>query len=522
MLENLRTNKRNFLTIAFVLAIGFVFAVNFGPGSLSKGGGFGGGGTSHVASVNGTAIAAGEFERQYERRLQLLQGQLGGAFTRDIAQQLGVPKIALDDVVHRELLAQEAERRGVVVTDEEISQAVHSDPGFHEGGRFSFPLYQKTVGRTYGSTGRYEDLLRRDLLASKMQTLILSAVKVSDAEVKTAWQAEADRLELAFVRFPAAAAAKQVQVTDAEVKDFAAKNAERIDRFYDENAGRFDQPKRVRARHILARAATGADAEAEAAKRKIEAAAERVKKGEDFAKVAGELSEDENTKGRGGDLGFVTENLVEKPFADAAFALEQGKVSDPVRTSTGWHLIQVDEVVPAKKVSKEDARPEIARELLVQDRAQTLARERAQAALAAAKGGKSLVDLFPAGGAKQVTFGGEPITVQETGSFAASTPTIPNLGAAPKLLADTVSAKAGTLLPEVYDAAGGAVVALVKARDLPDAARFDEQKSPVETRLRNRKETQVFTALLDQLRKDAKVEVNEQYFGRLAPAQAQN
>jgi peptidyl-prolyl cis-trans isomerase D len=520
MLENLRTNKRHFLTVAFVLAIGFVFAVNFGPGSLSKGSGFGGGGTSHVANVNGTAIAAGEFERQYERRLQLLQGQLGGAFTRDIAQQLGVPNIALDDVVHRELLAQEAERRGVVVTDEEISKAVHSDPGFHEGGRFSFPLYQKTVGRTYGSTGRYEDLLRRDLLAGKMQTLILSAVKVSDAEVKTAWQAEADRLELAFVRFPAAGAAKQVQVTDADVTAFAAKHGERIDRFYDENAGRFDQPKRVRARHVLARAAT--DADADAAKRRIEAAAERVKKGEDFAKVAGELSEDETTKGRGGDLGFVTENLVEKPFADAAFALEPGKVSDPVRTSTGWHLVQVDEVVPAKKVSKEDARPEIARELLVQDRAQALARERAQAALAAAKGGASLVDLFPAEGAKKVTFGGEPVTVQETGSFPASAASIPNLGAAPKLLADAIAAKAGTLLPQAYDVPGGVVVALVKARDLPDPARFDEQKSTVESRLRNRKETQVFTSLLDQLRKAANVEVNEAYFARLTPAQAQN
>ena len=520
MLENLRTNKRNFLTVAFVLAIGFVFAVNFGPGSLGQGGG-GGGSASHVASVNGTAISAGEFEREYERRLQLLQGQLGGAFSRDVAQQIGVPNIALDDVVHRELLAQEAERRGVVVTDAEISNAVHADPGFQEGGRFSFDLYRQTVGRTYGSTGRYEELLRRDLLASKMQTLILSAVKVSDAEVRTAWQAEADRVELAFVRFPAAGLEKELQLGDAEVKDFAAKNQERIDRFYDENAARFDQPKRVRVRHVLARVGPGADEDA--AKKKVQAAADRVKNGEDFAKVAGEVSDDENTKGRGGDLGFVTENLVEKPFADAAFGLEAGQVSDPVRTAAGFHLIQATEIVPAKKLSKEDARPEIARELLVKDRTQARARERAQAALAAAKGGKSLVDLFPAEAGKQVTFGGAPVTVQETGSFPASVDAIPNLGPAPELLADAVAAQPNTLLPKVYDAAGGAVIALVKARETPDASKFDAQKGPVEARLRNRKETQVFTAVLDQLRKDAKVEVNQAYFGRLAPQpEAQN
>lgn len=515
MLENLRTNKRNFLTVAFVLAIGFVFAVNFGPGSLSQGNGCGGGGVSHVASVNGTTIAAGEFERQYERRLQLLQGQLGGAFTREIAQQLGVANIALDDVVHRELLAQEAQRRGVAVSDAEISNAVQADPGFHEGGRFSFDLYQRTVGRTYGSTGRYEDLLRRDLLAGKMQTLILSAVKVSDAEVKSAWQSEADRLDLAFVRFPAAAA--EVKVGDAEVKDFAAKQGERVDRFHDENPARFDQPKRVQVRHVLARVASDEDA----AKRKIEAAAERVKKGEDFAKVAAEVSEDENTKARGGDLGFVTENLLEKPFADAAFRLEQGQVSDPVRTNAGWHLIQAVEVVPARKVSKEDARPEIARELLVADRAQAAARERAETALAAAKGGKSLTDLFPAEGSNQVTYGGEPVKAQETGTFSASVASIPNLGAAPTLLADAVAAKAGTVLPHVYDVPGGAVVAVVKTRELPDPAQFEAQRGPVESRLRNRKETQVFTAVLDQLRKDAKVEVNDAYFARLAPQQQQ-
>jgi peptidyl-prolyl cis-trans isomerase D len=518
MLENLRTNKRHFLTVAFVLAIGFVFAVNFGPGSLSKGKG---GGVSHVATVNGTAISAGDFERQYERRLQLLQGQLGGAFTREIAQQLGVAKIALDDVVHRELLAQAAERRGVAVADAEISTAVQTDPGFQEGGRFSFALYQKTVGRTYGTTGRYEDLLRRDLLAGKMQTLILSAVKVSDAEVKTAWQAEADRLDLAFVRFPSAGAAAGVKVSDAEVKDFAAKNGERIDRTYDESAARFDQPKRVQVRHVLARVASDADADADAAKRKIDAAAERVKKGEDFAKVAGELSDDENTKARGGDLGFVTENLVEKPFAEAAFRLEQGQVSDPVRTSAGWHLIQAVEIVPAKKVAKEDARPELARELLVRERAQAAARDRAQAALTAVKGGKSLADLFPSEGEKQVTFGGEPVTVQETGPFAASAPAIPNLGAAPSLVADAVAAKAGAVLPQVYDVPGGAVVAVVKTRELPDPSKFEAQRGTVETRLRNRKETQVFTALLDQLRKDAKVQVNDGYFARLAPQQQQ-
>ena len=64
---------------------------------------------------------------------------------------------------------------------------------------------------------------------------------------------------------------------------------------------------------------------------------------------------------------------VEKAFADAAFALEQGKVSAPVRTAAGWHLVRADQIVPAKKVSLEEARAILAPELILKDRAAALA-----------------------------------------------------------------------------------------------------------------------------------------------------
>ena len=86
----------------------------------------------------------------------------------------------------------------------------------------------------------------------------------------------------------------------------------------------------IHARHILV------DTEDEA--KEIQ---ERLKKGEDFATVAKEKSKDPNAEG--GDLGFFARGQMLKPFEDAAFALEVGKISDPVQTQFGWHIIKVEE-----------------------------------------------------------------------------------------------------------------------------------------------------------------------------------
>src|SRR4029077_19604399 len=77
------------------------------------------------------------------------------------------------------------------------------------------------------------------------------------------------------------------------------------------------------------------------AKKKIDDAKRRLEKGEDFAKVAKELSDDPGSKDRGGDLGFFGRNAMVKEFEDAAFQAEPHKVVGPVHSNFGYHLIEV-------------------------------------------------------------------------------------------------------------------------------------------------------------------------------------
>ncbi len=111
-----------------------------------------------------------------------------------------------------------------------------------------------------------------------------------------------------------------------------AVNPEAARKLYDETAKSIPAEEEVRARHILV------EDEAEAKK-----VAARVKGGEDFAKVAAEVSKDPGSKTDGGELGFFTKDRMVEPFAEAAFKMKPKDISDPVKSQFGWHVIQVEE-----------------------------------------------------------------------------------------------------------------------------------------------------------------------------------
>jgi peptidyl-prolyl cis-trans isomerase D len=511
MLDKLRANKGGLVTWIFLLAIIAVFILYFGPGSFSKGqGGCGATASTHAALVNGKPIPGAEFERQVGSLLRLYQQQTGQPVTREMAELLGVRKVALDNLVNRELVVQEAARRGMVVTDDEITRTVHETPAFQAGGQFQYALYERATRSSYGSAARYEALLREDLLHQKMLAALRETVKVSDAEIREAFEAERDRANVAYLRVPLAKVRASVRPSETELRSFAAGSAARIEQFYRENASRYDTRKRVRARHVLARVAPDAPAEAaEAARRRVEEAAERVRRGEDFGKVASEVSEDENTKARGGELGFLTEALLEKPFADAAFALGPGQISEPVRTTTGWHLVQVEEVIEPKTIPLDEVRLDIAREIFVNDRAAELAARLAREALAAARSGRR----------GPVSIGSEKVAWEESGSFSVRQAAfVPRLGAVPGLIEAARAASAGDVLPEVYATAEGPVVAAVVARERPDPAVFEAERTVLALRVSARKEQLVEQAWLETLRDGADVVVNEPLLAGLVQA----
>ena len=134
---------------------------------------------------------------------------------------------------------------------------------------------------------------------------------------------------------------------------------EAMHQVYDEAVKQIGDEKEVHARHILFRSPAGDDKAAKEAEDKVKAVIVRLKKGEDFAKVAGEVTEDPSGKANGGDLGFFTKEQMVPEFSDAAFKLEAGQISEPVKTQFGWHVIKVEEKRTKAAPKFEDVKPQI-------------------------------------------------------------------------------------------------------------------------------------------------------------------
>jgi peptidyl-prolyl cis-trans isomerase C len=128
---------------------------------------------------------------------------------------------------------------------------------------------------------------------------------------------------------------------------------------YEDAVKQMGEEKEVHARHILFRAVPGDEKAGKDAEDKAKAVIARLKKGEDFAKVANELTEDPSGKTSGGDLGYFSKEQMVPEFSDVAFKLENGQISEPVKTQFGWHVIKVEDKRNKPMPKFEDVKPQI-------------------------------------------------------------------------------------------------------------------------------------------------------------------
>lgn len=186
--------------------------------------------------------------------------------------------------------------------------------------------------------------------------------------------AEADKLdqtpafkrELDFIRKRVLMQAALEKATKAAMTDAALKQT------YEEAVKQQKPEEEVRARHILFRADPDNKEAAAAAEKKAKDVEARLKKGEDFAKLASELTEDPSGKQDGGDLGFFTKEQMVPEFATAAFAMKPGEVSQPVKTQFGWHVIKLEEKREKPVPTFDEVKPQIEQFLAQKAQADTV------------------------------------------------------------------------------------------------------------------------------------------------------
>lgn len=354
-----------------------------------------------AARVNGVEIPVNEFRRAYQQRRDQIRASQGENFNPDSINEAALKKRVLDQLVEEELLVQAAVEAGFTISDALLAARIHAIPDFNLDGEFSPERYKAILARQGMNTAQFEQRLRRSLLISQLVSGISNTVPVPSSATDNAIRLFDQSRDLRYVTVPVQSFVGKVEVTDEQVRNYYDSNLaqfiepeavrlaylelqlediskeitveeDALADFYEQRKGDLGKDEERRARHILFNLAEDApEEEVQATMARANDAIARIKAGEAFEDVAKELSEDPGSSSQGGDLGFFGKGLMVKPFEDAAFALDAGVLSEPVRSPFGVHVIEVTEIRAGEIPPLEEVRDQLKAEL-VEEQAKNL------------------------------------------------------------------------------------------------------------------------------------------------------
>jgi len=220
----------------------------------------------------------------------------------------------LDQLIEEKLIVAEAKRQGLTVTDAEVQKAVEQaldDAKQRLGGEAGFREQLAKENTTEAKLReKYRADLSRQLLAERLVSKMVPTKPVTPAEAELYFKNNRPK----FPRMPVELTLQVVQIPATPDSESMAKG-----------------------------------------RAKIEAARKRIVGGEKFAKVAGEVSDDPGSARSGGDLGFFGRGVMDASIEQVVFGLSPGKLSEPIRSPFGWHLVEVLERDTLKTIAGRDS-----------------------------------------------------------------------------------------------------------------------------------------------------------------------
>lgn len=376
---------------AIIVATIFAFIVTFRPQATSKTASLS---EACVARVRGRCIDPKDFNAAY----RVLMPSKSQALSR----RLNLKKVALDGLVERELLDDEARRLGISITDKEVTDQLYDgyirvsipaeDPrqaqtilqemyqsyaraGLLTGEQeqrllsardtaipvdfrdpktklFDMKVYERQVRNLSNrSTTEFREEQGRELLAAKVRDVIRDPVRIGEAEAWDEYQRRHTTATLTYVPVKEAWVARwAVDASPSDVDGWVKDHQSDFDKAFADRKTN-DDPKAGHFRHILVKLPYDAtDDEKATALAKLSWAVGRIKAGEPFAEVARDVSDDPGSAAMGGDVGDKTAGFV-TPFRVAADALKPGEsTAGAVETQFGYHYIMRDDPAQAPQV----------------------------------------------------------------------------------------------------------------------------------------------------------------------------
>ena len=387
MLRYLREQSGSWIIKIILGLIIIIFAFFFGVG------GFGPKNRGPVAMVNDQPITFSEYKKSYEAIVQQIRTRLGDSYNDKILEQLNVKKTALDSLIEEKLVAGASEKLKIKITDKELAHSVNEYPYFQNNGQFDFNKYKDILARNSMTPEMFEFSQRKSLTQQKVKKLLFDTITISDMEALQWHEYLNTKVSINYLKFDPAQYT-EIKPTQKELESYYDDNKDKyktdvklnveyllfspddykdqikatekeVKQYYEENSELYSVPEKIEARHILIKTEEDADDDKieDARKEALKIYDMAIDKKNDFSELAKKFSQGPSAS-NGGYLGSFAKSDMVKPFAEAAFAMDTGEISMPVKTKFGWHIIKVvAKFEPSTKTFKE-VKDEIAKDII--------------------------------------------------------------------------------------------------------------------------------------------------------------
>jgi peptidyl-prolyl cis-trans isomerase D len=363
MLQAIRDKVTGWIAYGIIFLISVPFAL-WGVNSY-----LGGGEAQPAATVNGEEISLRDLDQAYANYRQRLSQLFGGSIPESFASESMLREQVLGQLVEEIALRQYTQEQHYRIGDEELNRIIRSMNVFQRDEQFDTEIYQSQLRSLGYSPLGFEEELRRTNAMQQLQSGILAtafeapllekqftslnnqtrktrsltyrvdtaAIQPGADEIERLYLSQADRyrspeeVRIDFIELSLDGIQQSIEVEEGDV--YAR---------YQENRASYTSTEIRDASHILI--TVKGDEDANPALARITAIRERIVAGESFADLAREISEDPGSASDGGSLGEVERGIMVQPFEAALFSMEVGQLSQPVKTSFGWHLIKLDSI----------------------------------------------------------------------------------------------------------------------------------------------------------------------------------
>ncbi len=526
MLAALRQNSRSVLIYVLFGVIIAVFILSFGPGS--RGVGANTSGANYAAEVAGSTIAESDF------RLACIVA----ASDPILGRSPRTKQFVMDRLIERELLADEGERLGFQVSEEEVNKLflqgrmlIMGSPrpvenSAFKNGVFDYDRFRTLVENLGVSVVRFIEIEKRELLADKVRELLKAGAKTTPDEVKSEFEQKGRQVNLEYVRFAVKPSDDAVEPSAADLDAYIKAHDAELKKQYEERGFMYKKlDKQVKISHILIpfkaaeekrKPGTGVakvTPEDQAhAKEKADKIVAKLNGGAAFAELAKSESSDEFSKKRGGLLGWKKKSTsgLGDGFENKIFAAKKGELLGPEKTERGYEIIKVQDFREGD-VPVEAAEREMAEEQIKLEQAKKTAKAEADGVLARVQKGEKLDVIVPKSTDDKSEKNPDALKLKETGLFARRGEMVGDIGLSKELAKRAFELKVGEVAGP-FEVGNAYVVVREKERKEPDMVDFEKRKGELEREAERNKWRDVVSSWSQErcveIKNDGRIKVN--------------